>query len=402
MLMEQLCIDEVKDKSKGWANREKWQCKVTPDTFTAATLKLKIAAGEARQPEGIILNPDYQRKFRFSVKKQSSIIESILLEIPIPLIYLSVDISTDIVLFNVIDGMHRLNSIYNFLNDGYKLTGMKVLTDLEDLSFSELPREVRNFLLYQSKIRVETINITHNKDLEYEVFVRFNQESDPLQKQELNDVVYISNYATLFKNELMPSLIENDYFKKVFAHTKPKEERKELNYNVYALLGYSKYKFSLKKNDTPYYVSQFMDDMSKLKLSDENVKNEIQKTQDYIMNFLGFYQKISEVANVEYTFSKEFITKNKPIGAHKFLISLSIQLVLLYDYLSDNNYIDYLKDDAQYKDLYDVMSTSLRNAGFDNFEGKSSTSLAFQKGAYEKTTSALDDFFYTLKIKENL
>ncbi|MRZ79900.1 DUF262 domain-containing protein [Paeniclostridium sordellii] len=399
MFIEQIAMEEIEDKNKGWKNREMWQCKVTPDTFTAATLKLKIAAGEAKQPEGIILNPDYQRKFRFSVKKQSSIIESILLEIPIPLIYLSVDISTDIVLFNVIDGMHRLNSIYNFLNDGYKLTGMKVLTDLEGLSFTELPREVRNFLLYQSKIRVETINVTHNKDLEYEVFLRFNEESNPLKKQELNDVVYISNYSTMFKNELMPKIIENKIFQKTFAYTKPKEERKELNYNVYVLLGYSKYKFTLNKNDSPYYVAQFMDDMAKLKLDDEGAKKELKKTEEYLLKFLEFYGKISEVSGVEYIFSKEFINKIKPTGAHKFLTSLSIQLVLLYDYILDNGYMEYLKNDIDYKDLYNVMSTTLKKAGFDNFEGKSSTSLKFQKGAYDKTTLKIAEFFELLRNK---
>lgn len=399
MFIEQIAMEEIEDKNKGWKNREMWQCKVTPDTFTAATLKLKIAAGEAKQPEGIILNPDYQRKFRFSVKKQSSIIESILLEIPIPLIYLSVDISTDIVLFNVIDGMHRLNSIYNFLNDGYKLTGMKVLTDLEGLSFTELPREVRNFLLYQSKIRVETINVTHNKDLEYELFLRFNEESNPLKKQELNDVVYISNYSTMFKNELMPKIIENKIFQKTFAYTKPKEERKELNYNVYVLLGYSKYKFTLNKNDSPYYVAQFMDDMAKLKLDDEGAKKELKKTEEYLLKFLEFYGKISEVSGVEYIFSKEFINKIKPTGAHKFLTSLSIQLVLLYDYILDNGYMEYLKNDIDYKDLYNVMSTTLKKAGFDNFEGKSSTSLKFQKGAYDKTTLKIAEFFELLKNK---
>lgn len=399
MLIEQLSMEEVQDKNKGWRNREKWQCKVTPDTFTAATLKLKIAAGEARQPEGIILNPDYQRKFRFSVKKQSSIIESILLEIPIPLIYLSIDISTEVVLWNVIDGMHRLNSIYNYLNNGYPLTGMKVLTDLEGLTFSELPTEVRNFLLYQSKIRVETINVTHNKELEYEVFLRFNEESNPLKKQELNDVVYISNYSTIFKNELMPKLIEDERFRKLFAHTKPREERKDLNYFVYAALGYSKYKFTLNKNDSPYYVAKFMEDMAKLKLDDENARNEIEKTENYLLKFLEFYQKISDVSGVEYIFSKEFITKSKPTGAHKFLISLLIQLVLIYDYIMDNGYMNDLKEDIDYKNLYDVLSSSLKEAGFDNFEGKSSTSLSFQREAYDKTIVKVDEFFNSLKIK---
>lgn len=393
MLIEQITMDDIKDKNKGWENREKWQCKVVPDTFTAATLKAKIAAGEAREPEGIILNPDYQRKFRFSVKKQSSIIESILLEIPIPLIYLSVDISSDKVMFNVIDGMHRLFSIYNFLNNGYALTGMKILTDLEDKKFSDLPTEIRNFLLYQSKIRVETINVTHNKELEYEVFLRFNEESNPLKKQELNDVVYISNYSTLFKNELIPKLLCDKRFRTFFAHTKQREERKDLNYFVYAALGYSKYKFTLNKNDSPYYVAEFMNDMAKRNLNLEEAKSAIEKSETYLFDLLNFYGKISEVTGIEYIFSKEFITKCKPTGAHKFLISLLIQLVLIYDYIVEKDYLKLLKDNSDYERLYTIISTSLKNAGFDNFEGKSSTSLSFQKNAYNKTILEIDNFF---------
>lgn len=400
MLIERLNTENLKNM-KGWENRKYWQCKVNADTFTASTIKAKIAAGEAKESDGIILNPDYQRKFRFSVKKQSSIIESILLEIPIPVIYLSLDISTDIVMFNVIDGMHRLVSIYNFLNNEYKLTGLKVLTDLEGMSFKDLPTEVRNFLLYQSKIRIETIDVTHNKDLEYEVFVRFNEDSNPLKKQELNDVVYISEYSTMFKNVLMPKLIQNDTFKIFFGYTKKREERKDLNYCVYVALGYSKYKFDLNKNDSPYYVSNYMNDM--VNLSKDQAEFEIKKTEEYILGLLDFYKKISDATGIENIFSKQFITKTyRPTGVHKFLVSLLIQLVLIYDYLVDNDYLKLLNIVDDYFEFHNILSSSLKSSGFDNFEGKSSTALSFQKNAYEDTLPNIDTFFHMLKIKNNL
>ena len=67
------------------------------DSLTVASLVEKIDKGYKREPSGIILDPIYQREYKFTGKKESSIIESLILNIPIPVIYLSQDIEQDII-----------------------------------------------------------------------------------------------------------------------------------------------------------------------------------------------------------------------------------------------------------------------------------------------------------------
>ena len=62
--------------------------------------------------QGIILSPDYQREYRSKAKEESSIIESIIVGIPIPEIFLVRTRGDDIQLRHVMDGQHRLTAIY--------------------------------------------------------------------------------------------------------------------------------------------------------------------------------------------------------------------------------------------------------------------------------------------------
>ena len=74
--------------------------------------------------KGIIkLNPDYQRNHRWDNQESSKLIESLILNIPIPTIYLSQDVDVDeevedgVSRYSVIDGQQRLTAIYGFMKN---------------------------------------------------------------------------------------------------------------------------------------------------------------------------------------------------------------------------------------------------------------------------------------------
>ena len=84
---------------------------VTGDcSYTASQLSDMINKNQ------LIPNPDYQRDFIYNQEKQSKIIESILLEVPIPSVYLA---QVDKNRYEVIDGQQRIISIVNFYNNAY-------------------------------------------------------------------------------------------------------------------------------------------------------------------------------------------------------------------------------------------------------------------------------------------
>ena len=150
----------------------------------------------------LLIQPDYQRKYVWDTKKASLLIESILMNIPIPIVYLAATKNDKI---NVIDGQQRLTSIFSFL-DGkfpngkeFKLTGMKVLTELKGKRFNEIDEGLQN-KIYDYSIRTITFSADSDPDLQYEIFARLNTGSVSLNSQELRNCVYRGEFNELIKD----------------------------------------------------------------------------------------------------------------------------------------------------------------------------------------------------------
>lgn len=73
---------------------------------------------------------------------------------------------------------------------------------------------------------------------------------------------------------------------------------------MYIELVYSKYKFALIRNDFPWYVEEFINDISKCNLNLEKTNLEIKKSEIYLLDLLNFYGKINGVTGIGYIFSK--------------------------------------------------------------------------------------------------
>ncbi|MFJ2047906.1 DUF262 domain-containing protein [Paenibacillus taichungensis] len=368
-----------------------WRCNVKKDSIKIDSLMDKLRKGDEGKSGGIVLLPDYQRHYKFTTRKESSIIESILLNIPIPTIYLSQNTLKEVVFFNVIDGRHRLEAIQRFIEGKYKLTGLKILRELNGKSFEKLPVIFRNMLLYDSQIDISSIDTSQNPELEYEVFLRFNQETNPLRKQELLEVLFRSDYATWFKTELVKELIQNKGFRKMFNDTGKRRKDKTLNYSVYAFLAYFTFGLIEGKNDTPIYVSKFMkmmvglDEVELLKAQDN--------TKKLVYGFVNFYTMIAEVENINQVISKEFINKKSQQGSHVFLISFLIPLTLMYKYLLE---IGWLKDEMdiyEYKIIYEAIKRGMLKVGFGEFGGVSSTSYKVQYACYNEMKKCIEQVY---------
>ena len=90
--------------------------------------------------------PDFQRRYVWTKAQASRLIESLIIQCPIPVIYLSQEKDERL---SVIDGNQRLQSIRKFLNNEYELTGLTAYPELEGLKFDDLdPRFQRH--IFQS------------------------------------------------------------------------------------------------------------------------------------------------------------------------------------------------------------------------------------------------------------
>ena len=386
------------DKNMDLAEFNEWKCEVKKNVYQFGQLCSLIQDGYERKHGGIVLNPDYQREYKFGKKKESSIIESLLLNIPIPVIYLSKDTEQEKVLLNVIDGAHRLKAMYRYKNNEFALTDLSKLKNLNGLKFNQLPPNVRNRLEFDSQINIESIDVSNNEELEFEVFMRFNQATNPLTKQELNEVVYRSPFSLWVKDTLIKSLIKKNSFEKMFKCNETRIKDKTLIYDLYACLGYSYSGLVEGKNDTPYYVERFMREMKKL--TPEKLEFKKVQIQNYLNSFLEFYNKISIIEDIDKIFSKEFITKKIPKGNHDFLISFLIPLTLSYDYLLLKGFFNTNKlEDDDYHYAYKAIVRGMNSAKFIDFGGVSSTSYKFQKKCIDYIKESIDQMMINYRTR---
>jgi uncharacterized protein with ParB-like and HNH nuclease domain len=135
----------------------------------------------------IDLSPKYQRRFRWDNKRKSKLIESFLMNVPIPPIFLNED---DFGEYSVIDGKQRLSSISEFLLGKLTLSDLEIFKDLNGLNFFDLPREFQNSLKIRATIRAIIILRQSDKDIKYEVFQRLNTGGVRLNAQEIRNSAF--------------------------------------------------------------------------------------------------------------------------------------------------------------------------------------------------------------------
>lgn len=159
------------------------------------------------------LNPEFQRRRRWDKKKQSRLIESFIMNVPIPPIFLYEDIYSH---YEVMDGLQRLTAINEFYKDKLMLEGLEQWSELNGRTYSKLPEQIRRGVdrRYISSIillRETAKNEKEAKRLKQLVFERINSGGVNLEPQESRNAVY--NGAL---NQLCVDLARNPYFCKTW------------------------------------------------------------------------------------------------------------------------------------------------------------------------------------------
>ena len=173
-----------------------------------------------KQDGELIIQPEYQRKFVATPQIASRLVESILLNVPIPVIYLAEEKDGT---FSVIDGQQRLTSFLSYVegkfpdNGEFKLTGLNILSELNKIPFSKLDKE------QQTKIRTTTIHSIiikreSDEDIKFEIFERLNTGSIKLNEDEVRNSVYRGKYIKLLSelsdNDTFHNIVRKDNYKK--------------------------------------------------------------------------------------------------------------------------------------------------------------------------------------------
>lgn len=227
----------------------------------------------------IDISPKYQRRERWNEVKESELIESFLLNIPVPPIYLAED---EYGIYSVIDGKQRITAIHKFLNDKLQLKDLQKFDELEGLKFSELPKSLANALKIRPYLRVVTLLRQSDSDLKHEVFLRLNKAGVPLNSQEIRNVAFRGKF-----NDLLFELSENSYLRRQLKSTKDSKNYKEMIDVQYVLRFFTIQKYWDK---FPGNMDKAMDHFMLNNYKNKQEKIDIQK--DSYLRALQFCEKI--------------------------------------------------------------------------------------------------------------
>ncbi|MBG0851463.1 DUF262 domain-containing protein [Streptomyces spinoverrucosus] len=167
--------------------------------------------------EMIDLAPDFQRKAGiWTDGKQSRLIESLLLRIPIPSFYAAENKDGS---WAVVDGIQRLTSIARFVEpqtvgaDPLKLTGLEYLRNFDGASFSDLSGKLQ-IRLRETEVVVHVIRRGTPEPVMFNVFARINTGGEPLTRQEIRHALIPGRARTL-----LAELAQTEEFRRATGHS---------------------------------------------------------------------------------------------------------------------------------------------------------------------------------------
>ncbi|HEM7578068.1 TPA: DUF262 domain-containing protein, partial [Serratia marcescens] len=134
----------------------------------------------------LVVSPNFQRKNIWDIKRQSQLIESILMGVPIPPIYLYEDRNA---VRQIIDGKQRITAIKKFINNEFYLDGIYIYKELVGKKFNDIPyilqSKIEDYQIYLYVIQPPTPEY-----IKYNIFERVNRGGVVLNKQEMRYALY--------------------------------------------------------------------------------------------------------------------------------------------------------------------------------------------------------------------
>jgi uncharacterized protein with ParB-like and HNH nuclease domain len=187
------------------------------------TERLDMSFGEIMslyESKDLFISPEYQRAYRWDDFQKTRFIESILLGIPVPPIFVAENEESK---WELVDGLQRISTVLSFfgLLDGKEklvLTESELIgKPLEGISINELPIKFK-LTIKRSVCRVEILKWDSSFDMRYELFNRLNTGGSPLKAQEIRNCVFIGDFNNLLNNSYLISKLLS-HFKISTLHT---------------------------------------------------------------------------------------------------------------------------------------------------------------------------------------
>jgi uncharacterized protein with ParB-like and HNH nuclease domain len=285
---------------------------VREDPFTVSELVRKF------DRSNLITNPEFQRNLVWKPVQKSRFIESILLNIPLPALYLNQDKQGNYI---VVDGLQRTTTLYDFLKNKYSLQHLRALPWLNNHYFSDLELKLQ-VRIEDRKIPCYIIKPTVSTRMIYDIFNRINTGGTQLNRQEVRNCIFIGN-----STKLLSDLANEQIFKKAIDYgispKRMKDREAILRYIAFNIFHYT----SDYSGDMDAFLEKAMKSLNKM--NDDkiiSIRKDFLRVMKWTFNFFGKrnfripgddwrgFINIAVLESVGYFFSKhndQFLTANK-------------------------------------------------------------------------------------------
>ncbi|MFJ7729608.1 DUF262 domain-containing protein [Neobacillus sp. NPDC097160] len=330
--------------------------------------------------QGIVLSPDYQRTYKSNSTEESSIIESLIVGIPIPEVFLVVSSRNEMQIRHVMDGQHRLNSIFRYVNNEFPLKNLEILKDDDrylNKRFNDLEKKDKIKIL-SSHLSILEFESFENPQVEIELFKRYNRNTKPLENQEIEMATYFSDsskYISNFINRLISHTNETKMSKRI-------EDEKDILHKIYNI---TKSRSDKQKNHQEICVIMYILEnglkeglrdgsmISKIFLEEKALlyKRGEGENLDMLVDKFDEFNKMLLILSreVEYPFSSEMIDNKEEKKVIKFLMGVAIVLAAIQYYydmdIKNPNMISEVMSIVQISPIanpeYKASTTNLKN-----------------------------------------
>ncbi len=249
--------------------------------------------------EEIIINPDFQRAFRWSVTQQTRLIESILIGVPIPSIFVFQNADGK---WEVVDGVQRLSTIFQFVGalkgkdkDGEDLKPTvleetKNLPFLKNMTWATLPQKLQIDFKRDNRIEIKIKKYLSDKNAKFEVFQRLNWATILSGQEYRNALLVMTNKAFY---EWMLKLSKYPNFQNSIRLSEKLHEEKYDQELVLRLFTFSRFDFKKGKvddfiNETIFYEKDSLFEKIESKNFDLGIEeNKFERTFDLLFKAKG-------------------------------------------------------------------------------------------------------------------